>query len=335
MSANQQNLKAALLDFLKNNTTKQSSITLDCHWSHSMKLSDNKSYFFISKSLKKLLKDENKVPDTKTFKITLSKWNFVIEGMRKGFKEIDLDVKKYSIKPAKEEIDFSKRNKDLLEFADIKSKLETNDQVSSKKASVKKTKAKANEKVKEIHAEPKSGKQTPKVAGAKKRINKDNNSGRNSITKTLKPSKTPNRKADKSTPKKPTTQDDVTQTMSTNIPFIDIIKAKEFEGTDTKRSTTKILRFQTNTGMSRVGSPHQVNQESLHRLSSALGKASIDNSGFDNVLPESLKNHGLTYKEFLVGRDKGLVSAKEIVFSANAIELYLKEFEKRTVNPYN
>lgn len=336
MSANQTTLKAALLDFLKNDALKQPAITLDCNWSHSLKLSDQKNYYFISKSLKKQLKDDGKIPEDKNFRITLSKWNFVVEGTKKGIKEVDLDVKKYSIKPIKEEIDFSKRTKDLLEYPDVKSKLEIDNKGSEKKTSIKKTKTKANEKVKEAHAEPKLSKKAEKDTSVKHKIDKSNNSGRSSIVKTLKSKKTTNKNTDNGDSVKLNGNEGKKSAVTTDISFIDVIKAKEFEGLYTQRSATKVLRFQSShTGVSRVASPHQVNQESLHRLSSALGKAVAEQHSFENVLPDSLKNQGLSYKEYLVGRDKGLVSAKEITFNRNVVDMFLRDYEKKAKDSHN
>lgn len=335
MSANSITLKAALIDFLKNDTVKQPTITLDCNWGHSLKLSDNKNYYFVSKDLKKQLKEDSKLPEGKNFRITLSKWNFIVKGTKKGVREVDLDVKKYSIKTVKEEIDFGKRNKDLVDYPDIRSKLEVDSKTSAAKASVKKAKARANEKVKEIHAEPKVDKKSTKEAPAKKKIDKVSNSGSTSVLKTLKSNKTANKNADSATNGKSDHSVKESPALA-EINFIDIIKAKEFDGFDVQRSATKILNFQTtNTNLSRMPSPHQVNQESLHRLSSALGRASIIQNSFENVLPDSLKKQGLTYKEFLIGRNSGLVSAKEIVFTTNAIQMFLKDYKTRSVDPYN
>ena len=334
MSSDKMTLKSALLDFLKNDTAKQPTITLDCNWSHSLKLSDHKNYYFVSKNLKRRLKEDDKVPEEKNFKITLSKWNFVVEGTKKGVKEIDIEVKKYSVKVPKEDIDFSKRNRDLFDYPDIKSKLEADNKASAKKASVKKAKTKTNEKVKQLKAEPKSVKKEPKDTPSKKKIDKLT-SGQSSILKTLKSTKSANKIADKSFSTKLNGQSTKESPLTREISYKDIIQAKDFDGMDNQRSTTKMLRFQTSgTQISRVASPHQVNQESLHRLSSALGRAVTQHS-FDNVLPESLKEHGMSFKEFLMGRDKGLVSAREIVFNRNVIDMFLKEYQKRTVDPYN
>ena len=328
-------LKSALVTFLKNNTAKQPTITLDCNWSHSLKLSDHKNYYFVSKKLKKKLKEDEKVPDDKTFKITLSKWSFVVESTKKGMKEIDLDVKKYSVKKVKEDIDFSKRTRDLLDYPDVKSKLETEAKGSVKKAEVKKGKAKAGEKLKELRKEPKSPKKVIKETPTKLKIAKKT-SGLRSAVKTLKSRKTANRIEDKPISTKMNGKSSKKTFETEEISYEDIITAREFENLDRKRSTTKTLKFQTaNTQMSRMASPHQVNQENLHRLSSALGRVGVQEPTFENFLPDSLKKKALNYKEFLVGKNKGLVSANEIIFSKNAIDMYLKDFKGKTSNPYN
>ena len=74
-------------------------------------------YFFKSKNLKDLLKNEPKAKKLKKFKMTLMKWKFCNRGKNNKRPIIDIDVEKYSIKKCDFEVNENQR--DITTYADI------------------------------------------------------------------------------------------------------------------------------------------------------------------------------------------------------------------------
>ena len=74
MGKDSNNLKSELRQFLKDQSSTRSPICLNGVWDNEVRLNDNKTYFFPTLNLKRLLL-KNK-PKKKNFVIELKDWNF-------------------------------------------------------------------------------------------------------------------------------------------------------------------------------------------------------------------------------------------------------------------
>ena len=327
MNTNTGNLKTLLLDYLKNGNNKQKKLQLDCYWSKNLLLSDHKNYFFLSKTLKKLLKDNGDVPDDQTFRITLNKWSFSEEGTRTN-RRVDLSVDKYSVKVLKSELDFSKRNRDLTEYKEIENQLEVVQKKATPKESVKKQKAKTNEKVKNLRSANASVKKVKETAKAQKIKKK--------TVKAVK--KSPIRKqstAEKRRKKSESDDEEYRNGLGDNpilqeIDFIDLVQTNDYVPRDRIRSATKELRFQTpDVESNRVISPYNCDKQGLKNITLALRNYNKNQpkQNKDN-LPESLRESAFTMNNYLLAFNDGKISGNEILFSKEVVSLVLARLEQ-------
>lgn len=325
MNTNTGNLKTLLLDYLKSGNNKQKKLQLDCYWSKNLLLSDHKNYFFVSKTLKKLLKDNEDVPEDRTFRVTLNKWSFTETGTRTN-RKVDLDVQKYTVKSLKSELDFSKRTRDLNEYKEIENQLEVAQKKTTPKESVKKQKAKTNEKVKNLksgNVSVKKVKETPKTQKIKKKspktVRKSPLRKRSTTEKKRKQSESDEEDYKNGLEENPILQE---------IDFIDLVQTNDYIPQDRIRSATKELRFQTpDVESSRVISPYNCAKQGLKNITLAFRNyGKIQPTENKDNLPDCLRDNGFSMNDYLLAFNGGKISGNEIMFSKEVISLVLKRF---------
>lgn len=354
-SLESENLKSLLIKHLKGEKVKTKKITLEGHVGIQLQLSDSKSYYFLSKNLKKECSKVN----SKSVSITLVNWNFVTTGKaRKGHPPcVDIEAQKVQVVPSKGEFELSKAAKNVFDFKDVQKAAETEALV---KETAREEKVKITARAKAALKAPKSQPKEQKKDSVKKKIVKMSKTSKKTDeskdTRKVQFSKeamaTPNSKTTvlklKSTPfetiEQPVVENKKTHLISEahkSIPetrdsdefisfdvFItpeELIEAPEFLPIKRKASVTKSMKLSP-AKKTQLVSVQEAKKEFLSQkqrymlssITSEVGKSSLLLQKDDNNT--SLQNGGITIKDILMGVHKGKISWEEITFPLQVLE---------------
>jgi hypothetical protein len=350
-----ENLKSLLIRHLKGEKVKTKKITLEGHLGAQLQLSDSKSYFFLSKNLKKECAKVN----SKSVTITLVNWNFVsVSKARKGKPpSIDIEAQKVQVTPSKSEFELSKTAKNVFDYKDVQKAAETE---APTKDSAREKKVKTSDRAKDALKASKTRVQETKKDSVKKKIAKMSKTSKKSeivkasrkVQFTKEAMSTPKSKATvlklKSTPfdvpkhsapesnRTPVTSDtpkfindtkDSDEFISFNILISpeELIEAPEFLPIKRKASVTKTMKLSPAKKTQKVNI-HESKKEFLSQkqryllssITSEIAKSSLLVQKDD--VNASLQNEGISIKDILMGVHKGKISWEEITFPLQVLE---------------